>query len=126
MITDVLNNQIQVSQYILDKHTGDISQEESLRSPETGGSSLNWLAGHILASRNSMLKLLEAAQQTQNPNARDSLYAEMSRIMESYLPLTLLAPQVVWFVAINRIKGLSSPFRASPLWHIEHAWVEEP
>jgi len=74
----------------------------------------------------AMLKLLEAAQQTQNPSARDSLYAEMSRIMESYLPLTLLAPQVEWFVASDRIKGLSSPFRASLLWHIEHAWVEEP
>jgi len=66
MITKVLNSQIQVSQYILDKHTEDISQEESLRSPETGGSSLNWLAGHILASRNAMLKLLEG-----EPNLTD-------------------------------------------------------
>ncbi|MCK5447685.1 MAG: peptide ABC transporter substrate-binding protein, partial [Gemmatimonadetes bacterium] len=59
----------------------------------------------------TMLNLLEAAQQTQDPDARDSLYAEMSRLMESYQPLTLLAPQVQWFVASNRIKGLSSPFR---------------
>ncbi|MCK5411912.1 MAG: hypothetical protein KAJ67_07445 [Gemmatimonadetes bacterium] len=74
----------------------------------------------------AMIELVEAARQTRDPAAQDSLYTAMYRIVASWLPLTLLSPEVLWFVASERIKGLSSPFRADPLWHIEHAWVEEP
>ena len=73
----------------------------------------------------AMIELVQAAHYTRDPAEQDSLYAAMYAIMETWLPITLLAPQVQWFAANDRIRGLSSPFRANPLWHAEHLWVEE-
>jgi len=35
-----------------------VSHEESLRPPAGGGASFNWIAGHVLASRNPLLGLV--------------------------------------------------------------------
>lgn len=46
------------SQMLTMTNLDGISHEESLVLPGSGGNSLNWTAGHILASRTSVLKLL--------------------------------------------------------------------
>lgn len=39
-------------------NTRELTHEESLVQPPSGGNCLNWVAGHIVATRNSLLKLL--------------------------------------------------------------------
>jgi DinB superfamily len=46
------------SQMIIMTNLDGISHDESMMLPEGGGNSINWVAGHILASRTSILKLL--------------------------------------------------------------------
>ena len=36
-----------------------VTREEALIHPERGGNCINWVAGHIVASRNNVLQLLE-------------------------------------------------------------------
>src|SRR5262245_20389268 len=38
-----------------------ITHEESLVQPQTGGNSLNWVLGHIVANRNRLLPMLGAS-----------------------------------------------------------------
>lgn len=40
-------------------NTGDITDDESLITPEGGGNSINWVLGHILLSRNDLFPLLK-------------------------------------------------------------------
>jgi hypothetical protein len=46
------------SQMIIMTTLDGISNDESMMLPTGGGNSINWVAGHILASRTSILKLL--------------------------------------------------------------------
>lgn len=43
---------------VIGKNAAGVSQEDSLRSVAEGGSTLNWVIGHIVASRDGMLKVL--------------------------------------------------------------------
>lgn len=43
--------------FTLQRNTEGVTHEESLRSPSPGGSSLNWVLGHILASRMTVHRL---------------------------------------------------------------------
>ncbi|MFB3908314.1 MAG: DinB family protein [Candidatus Eisenbacteria bacterium] len=45
---------------VLHVNTDGITHEESLRKPEPGGNSMNWILGHLVATRNGALRLLEA------------------------------------------------------------------
>jgi uncharacterized damage-inducible protein DinB len=47
-------------QWIFSEHTKGISHDESCRAPEGGGNSLNWVLGHIAASRNDIHALIGA------------------------------------------------------------------
>ncbi|MEE8572455.1 MAG: peptide ABC transporter substrate-binding protein [Gemmatimonadota bacterium] len=73
--------------------------------------------------------VIEAAllrmRETEDPEERDSLFASMVNPMREHRPILLLSPQVQWFVAHERIKGFSSPFRARTLMHLEHVWLDE-
>jgi uncharacterized damage-inducible protein DinB len=46
------------SHMTLTRNLEGITQEESLRAPEPGGNSLNWVLGHLLYHRNVVMKLL--------------------------------------------------------------------
>ena len=46
-------------------------------------------------------------------------------IFQAELPFTYLVLDVETYVAHRRIKGLSSPWRADPVWFMEHLWLEE-
>lgn len=48
----------QVTQRTLEANLDGIGQEESVRLPPGGGSSVNWIAGHVLSSRSSLLEQL--------------------------------------------------------------------
>lgn len=45
---------------VIKTNTEGLSHEDSLRYPEPGGNCLNWVVGHIVAARNSILELLGA------------------------------------------------------------------
>ena len=49
-----------IHQWIFAEHTKGITPEESCRPPAGGGNSLNWVLGHIAASRNDIHELLGA------------------------------------------------------------------
>ncbi len=49
---------LEFSHGILTRNLAGITQEESLRAPDSGGNSLNWVFGHLLFYRNKMLGLL--------------------------------------------------------------------
>jgi len=44
--------------YVVGRLTEDLTHEDSLRVPPSGGNCLNWLLGHILVSRNTALAAL--------------------------------------------------------------------
>lgn len=50
--TFALNHQV------IKRNTEGMTHEDSLRHPEPGGNCLNWVVGHIVAARNSILELL--------------------------------------------------------------------
>ncbi len=70
-------------------------------------------------------QLLDAAQTTQNPDEMDEIFRGLMTIFREDLPFTYLVLNVETYVAHRRVKGLSSPFRANPLWSVEHLWIEE-
>jgi hypothetical protein len=43
--------------FVLSKNTEGITHEQSLFSPQPGGNCMNWVLGHILAQRTTILKL---------------------------------------------------------------------
>ncbi len=60
MAKQTLLTQFNYTFYVLNHNTKDISDEESLRAPSDGGNTLNWVLGHILSTRNAIVKLLGA------------------------------------------------------------------
>jgi uncharacterized damage-inducible protein DinB len=57
MAKALLITSFELSQRMLAANLDGISHEESMLLPGNGGNPINWIAGHILASRNSILKL---------------------------------------------------------------------
>jgi len=58
MSTQMLGIQFGYNHYVLKANMAELSQEDSLTYPEPGGNCMNWVVGHILATRNSVLKTL--------------------------------------------------------------------
>ena len=53
------------------------------------------------------------------------IFRDLMSIFREDLPLTYLVLNVETYVAHRRVKGLSTPFRANPLWSVEHLWIED-
>ncbi len=70
-------------------------------------------------------QLLEMAANTQNPQTLDGFYRELMEIFEEDHPVTFLHPVPSTHVVHRRLAGLSSPYRADPVWYMEHLWVDE-
>jgi peptide/nickel transport system substrate-binding protein len=70
-------------------------------------------------------QLLDAAQKAQNPDEMDEIFRGLMSIFREDLPFTYLVLNVETYVAHRRVKGLSTPFRANPLWSVEHLWIED-
>ncbi len=53
-----LKLQFRFTQHVILKGLSDVTHEESLFRPQNGGNSINWITGHILATRAQMLTVL--------------------------------------------------------------------
>ncbi len=56
MVNDILLYGFKFNHITFKKNLEDISNEESLLTPIKNGNSINWLAGHIVISRDMLLK----------------------------------------------------------------------
>jgi len=56
--TDALNMLFGINYTVLKKNLDGVTHEESLIQPEGGGNCLNWVVGHIVATRNNVMELL--------------------------------------------------------------------
>ena len=72
-----------------------------------------------------MIRLLNLAVETINPNEKDRIYREIMSIFRANLPITLLFPQVQTHIVQRRIKGLSTPWLSDPVAHMEYLWLED-
>ena len=72
-----------------------------------------------------VVKLIEEAVATADPNEVDRIYGELTGIFRVEQPITYLHPLVTTFVVHRRIQGLSTPFRADPLAIMEDLWLED-
>jgi peptide/nickel transport system substrate-binding protein len=72
-----------------------------------------------------LLELIDLASRTWVPAEEDSLYAEIAEIFRADVPVTFLHPIVGRTVAHERVHGLSSPWRAEPVAHMDELWIEE-
>ena len=91
MSIDLLKVQLSYCQNVVQKHTEDIAEDESVSTPAGGGNSMNWQLGHLLVSRNAMLDLLGGAPALSKEEAAP--YARGKKAGEGvaeYLPLATL------------------------------------
>lgn len=59
--TDALNMLFGINYDVLKKNLDGVTHEESLIQPEGGGNCLNWVLGHIVATRDYAIQLLNQA-----------------------------------------------------------------
>ena len=84
------------------------------------------IEGSVLGYANpDVVHLLEQVGSSFDPAIIDRLYAELMPLLQADLPMTYLYPDVRSTVAHRRLRGLSSPYRAEPTWHMEELWIEE-
>ena len=72
-----------------------------------------------------VIEILNAAKSTMNPDERDRSYSGLIPILHADMPLTFLFPLIETHTAHRRIQGLSSPYRAEPVWNMEYLWLED-
>lgn len=71
-----------------------------------------------------VIKLIDQAIATADPNEQDRIYLELRRIFRVEQPITYLPLYWTYFVH-RRIQGLITPFRADPLKIMEDLWLED-
>lgn len=54
----VLGFQFGIGAFVLERNLAGITNQESLRSPQPGGNTMNWIVGHVVRTRNQALGLL--------------------------------------------------------------------
>jgi peptide/nickel transport system substrate-binding protein len=80
-----------------------------------------------LAYHNPRLaELVDIVRFTADPVQVDRAYREVTRIFRTDVPISLLFPIVHTTVSHRRVRGLSSPWRSEPVWHMEDLWLQEP
>jgi len=60
MDPEVLAFQFGVGAFVLERNLAGITNEDSLRPPQAGGNTMNWIVGHVVRTRNQALRLLGA------------------------------------------------------------------
>jgi len=70
-------------------------------------------------------ELLRAAEVAMDLDEQDRIYSELAEIFNADVPVTFLYPKVENWVVHRRVRGLSSPYRAEPVWHVDQLWIEE-
>jgi hypothetical protein len=46
-------------------------------------------------------------------------------LFQADLPVTFLYPMTWTHVVHRRVRGLSTPWRADPVWYMEHLWLDK-
>jgi len=72
-----------------------------------------------------LVRLLETALITIDPEAKDQIYREVMEIFRAEVPVTILFPPTAMHVAHRRFRGFSSPRRGPGTASVEYAWIEE-
>ena len=57
-LAETLAVQLNYTNWVVGKALEGITQEQSLAAPPVGGNCMNWVLGHLTASRNGMLKIM--------------------------------------------------------------------
>lgn len=70
-------------------------------------------------------ELIDRAAASLDPDVTDRIYAELGAILRDDLPMTALFPDYEMHVVSGRVGGLSSPWRAVPLRHMDEVVLEE-
>ena len=55
MNPEIILNQLEMCHYIVKKNVGEITHEQSLLQPAPAGNCLNWVLGHLVATRSNLL-----------------------------------------------------------------------
>jgi peptide/nickel transport system substrate-binding protein len=69
--------------------------------------------------------LLKELRVTFNPDQEDRIYRQIWPILQADMPATFLCPFVQPTAARRRVRGLSSPWRADPVWCMDDLWLED-
>ena len=92
-----------------------------------------WLQGRFieddtpLAYHNPQLKeLIDRVRFAADPDEVDRAYEDITQVFHTDVPISLLFPIVHTMVTHRRLRGLSSPWKSEPVWHMEELWLEEP
>jgi peptide/nickel transport system substrate-binding protein len=72
-----------------------------------------------------VIRLLEQAQASLNPDEIDQVYRQLMPIFQADLPVTFLYRLVWTTVAHERLRGLGTPYRFDPVWYMEDLWLED-
>jgi peptide/nickel transport system substrate-binding protein len=79
-----------------------------------------------LAYHNPRLaELINSVNLSSDPTEVDRAYQEVTQLFHADVPITLLFPITHTMVAHRRVRGLSSPWRSEPVWHMEDLWLEQ-
>lgn len=74
----------------------------------------------------AVVDLIRDARRTANPDVLDELYRDLWVRFQEDMPVTFLFPAYWTTVANHRVRGLSAPYRAEPVWYMEHLWIARP
>ena len=69
--------------------------------------------------------LLRQLSETVDPAELDRIYSELRTIFQVDMPVTFLSPLLSTTIAHRRVRGLASPHRVDPVWHMEEVWIED-
>lgn len=72
---------IKYNHFAVNKNLENIDQQYSLREPESGGNSINWVLGHIVVNRDRVLKFL--GHKKMCDKNMEKIYMKASRIKEN-------------------------------------------
>jgi peptide/nickel transport system substrate-binding protein len=82
--------------------------------------------GSQVGYRNPRLTtLLDAAEATADPDAVEQAYRGISEILRADQPVTFLTRPAKAYVVHRRVKGLSAPWHADPLWYIDELSLDD-
>lgn len=73
--------------FAVNKNLENIDQKYSLREPEPGGNSMNWVLGHIVVNRDGVLKLLGCKKMCDKKMV--NIYMKASHIKETKKSFTI-------------------------------------
>ncbi len=80
----------------------------------------------VLGWRNpEVIRLTSRLATLTDPREIDAVFAQLQPHFLRDVPYTYLTLAVETYVAHRKVKGLSTPFRASVYWDVEHLWIDD-